>query len=116
MLVLVVAAVAIAVAAVVAMAAFSWMMGDMGMGGMGGQPNQVTIMNYRFGPQTLQVKAGTTVRWVNMDMVDHTVTGGGLASPTLGHMGSYAFTFTRPGRYGYICGLHPYMTASVVVT
>lgn len=87
----------------------------------GGTFVQVAIMNYSFSPSSLAVKAGTTVRWVNMDFVEHTVSFGthdnptGVESPLLGHMGSFGYTFTEPGTYEYHCDPHPYMTGSVIV-
>lgn len=96
--------------------AASLFLGTMTRMGMGfGEPPRVSIMNYTFEPETLEIKIGATVRWTNMDMVDHTVTGGGIASGTLGHMGAYSFTFAQPGTYVYRCDLHPYMTGTVVV-
>jgi plastocyanin len=88
----------------------------------GGTVVQVSIMNYRFTPGDLTVRAGTTVRWVNMDMVGHTVSFGthedptGIESPLLGHMGSFSHTFSEPGPTVYHCDPHPYMTGSVLVT
>ena len=35
--------------------------------------DQVSIDNFTFTPQTLTVKAGTTVRWINHDDIPHTV-------------------------------------------
>ena len=88
----------------------------------GGPTVQVTIMNYSFNPSTLEVRAGATVRWVNMDMVAHTVSFGthedpaGIESLLLGHMGSFSYTFPEAGTYVYHCDPHPYMTGSVTVT
>jgi plastocyanin len=28
----------------------------------------------------------------------------------------FAFTFTKPGEYGYFCSLHPHMVGKVIVT
>lgn len=83
---------------------------------------QVSIVDYAFQPSTLTIRAGTTVRWVNMDFVEHTVTFGshdepmGEGSPMMGHMGAYVHTFVEPGTYAYHCDPHPYMTGAVVVT
>jgi amicyanin len=88
----------------------------------GGTVVQVSIMNYTFTADDLTVRVGTTVRWVNMDMVGHTVSFGthedpiGVESPLLGHMGSFSHTFSEPGTYVYHCDPHPYMTGSVMVT
>jgi plastocyanin len=90
--------------------------------GPGGTLVHVAIRNYSFRPGDLAVRMGTTVRWVNMDFVEHTVSFGthedptGLESPLLGHMGSFSYNFTEAGTYEYHCDPHPYMTGSVTVT
>ncbi len=79
--------------------------------------NMVAISNYSFQPQNLTVKVGTTVTWVNMDNVGHTVTSdtGQFTSTTLGHMQSFSYTFKTAGTYTYHCTPHPYMTATITV-
>jgi plastocyanin len=64
------------------------------------------------------VKAGTTVTWTNRDQDPHTATAmsGPFHSPTLNNGESYHYTFTTPGRFEYLCTIHPFMTATVVVT
>ena len=79
----------------------------------------ITISNFAFGPTVAQVKVGSTVTWTNQDTDPHTVTsqnGGPLQSPTMQKGDTYKFTFTAPGRYEYLCTIHPFMTATVVVT
>ncbi len=114
----------------------SGQMGDMGgmMGSMSshcqgygsGQgnygANTVAISNYSFGPQTLTVTVGTTVTWVNMDTVAHSVVSGTSQQPSglfesalLNHGQSFSYTFNAPGTYVYHCGPHPYMTGTIVV-
>ena len=77
----------------------------------------VKIDNFVFSPQTLTIKAGTKVTWVNGDDIPHTVasTTQGLRSKALDTGDSFSFTFTTPGTYKYFCGLHPHMTGSIVV-
>ena len=82
----------------------------------------VTIVNYGFYPSTLTVSKGTTVTWVNMDFVQHTVTSGSEQAPTglfdsgeLGHMQSFSYTFNAPGTYTYFCDVHPDMTGTIIV-
>jgi plastocyanin len=41
---------------------------------------------------------------------------GPFHSPALGTGQSFRYTFTTPGRYDYLCTIHPFMTATVVVT
>jgi plastocyanin len=103
-----------------------------GMPGMPGMPtgtpqadgapvatDRIAISNFAYGPTTATVKVGTTVTWTNQDTDPHTVTsqnGGPLASPTLQKGDTYRFTFTAPGRFEYLCTIHPFMVAAVVVT
>jgi plastocyanin len=79
----------------------------------------VKIDNFTFGPKVLTVKAGTTVTWVNQDDIPHTIVDKSrkvFRSKPLDTDDQYSFTFTQPGTYDYFCGLHPHMTAQVVVT
>jgi plastocyanin len=80
--------------------------------------NSVQIKNFAYAPATLRVKAGSTVRWTNEDSAPHTASAsnGSFTSPTLRLRGSYSKRFTRPGRYSYLCALHPGMRGTVVVT
>jgi amicyanin len=77
---------------------------------------EVTIDNFTFSPQTLTIKAGTKVTWMNRDDIPHTVTSTTKAfkSPALDTDDSYSFTFTTAGSYDY-CSLHPHMTGKIVV-
>ncbi|MEC3954064.1 cupredoxin family copper-binding protein [Nocardia sp. CDC153] len=81
-------------------------------------PNAVTIDNFAFGPSSLTVKVGTTVTWTNHDEEPHTVvaTDGTFRSPTLGNNATYTFTFGKAGTFAYVCSIHPFMHATVVVT
>jgi plastocyanin len=85
----------------------------------------VSIRDFAFTPATLSIKAGTTVRWTNTGPSVHTTvsddgvwTSGALGAPNSGGGGSgygggsspggtFEFTFTNPGTYGYHCNLHP---------
>jgi plastocyanin len=80
--------------------------------------NTVAIQNFAFSPAAVTIKAGTTVAWTNQDQDPHTVSAmsGAFHSPTLNTGQSYHYTFTAPGRFEYLCTIHPFMTATVVVT
>ena len=80
-------------------------------------PATITIDNFTFGPQQLDIGVGTTVTWVNHDDIPHSVVNGGKAfrSKALDTDESYSFTFTTPGTFDYFCGLHPHMVGKVVV-
>jgi amicyanin len=81
--------------------------------------HQILMSGYAFSPRTLTVTAGDTVTWTNQDQAPHDVkTTSGPASvhsPMLGKGGSWSHTFTTPGTYGYVCTVHPDMTAQLVV-
>jgi plastocyanin len=73
---------------------------------------------YQFATKTLTVKIGTTVTWKNGTDAPHTVTGNGswkFASKTFSQGQSVKFTFSKAGTYQYMCAIHPYMKAKVVV-
>jgi plastocyanin len=104
---------------------FSQFMGNHSSHMQNGRANSafVTIMNYGFYPATLTVPRGTTVTWVNMDFLQHTVTAGPELAPTnlfdsheLNHMQSFSYTFRTPGTYTYYCDVHPGMIGIVTVT
>ncbi len=83
--------------------------------------NAVEIKGFKFGSETLKVKAGTKVTWTNNDSADHTVTSvkGDPASFDSAHFGkgkTFSFTFAKPGTYKYQCDIHNYMTATVEVS
>jgi plastocyanin len=80
--------------------------------------NTVSIKNFAFAPAAVTVKVGTTITWTNTDQEAHTVTSkdGAFHSPVLNAGSTYHYTFTKPGTYNYLCTIHPFMTATVVVT
>lgn len=77
----------------------------------------VKIENFAFTPQTLTVKAGTTVTFENDDDIPHLVvaTDGSFRSSALDTSDSYEFTFTQAGDFAYFCGLHPHMQGTISV-
>jgi amicyanin len=78
----------------------------------------VKIDNFKFGPRTLTVTAGTKVTWTNDDAVAHSVnfSSGKINSKTLDQHAKFSHTFTTPGTYKYICAIHPFMHGTIVVT
>lgn len=77
---------------------------------------------YFFKPDTITIKTGTKVIWVNHSDAPHTVTsdpGAPGAFDTTDNVTEnkmFEFTFTAPGTYAYHCNIHPYMKASITVT
>ena len=78
---------------------------------------EVRVGGYRFTADSVVIAAGQTVRWVNADFVEHTITfdGGEPGSPLISPNATWAHRFDRPGRYTYHCTPHPFMTGVVVV-
>jgi plastocyanin len=73
---------------------------------------------YAFRPVTLTVKKGTKVTWVNNTGAPHTVTGTKtwhFSSKTFSPNGKVSAVFSKPGTYHYMCTIHPYMKATIVV-
>jgi plastocyanin len=79
------------------------------------EKNTVTIKEFTFNPDTLTVKVGEVVTWVNEDGVVHAVNSSAFNSPNIKNGESYKFQFTTAGTYEYSCGIHPYMKGRVVV-
>ena len=86
----------------------------------------VTVATFAFAPDPLVVPAGTEIRFVNEDAIDHTVTAGTREVPEperfdgqLPEKGStFELTLDEPGTYDYFCEIHPGpgMTATIRVT
>ncbi|MFJ1973833.1 plastocyanin/azurin family copper-binding protein [Streptomyces sp. NPDC087903] len=81
--------------------------------------HQVVMSGYAFAPRALTITSGDTVTWVNQDTAPHDVktTSGpeSIHSPMLDKGGTWSHTFTVAGSYGYVCTVHPGMTAQLVV-
>ena len=80
------------------------------------QTRTVTIANLQFEPHTLTVKRGDRVVWANQDLVPYTVTADKVFdSHNIAANASWTYTARTPGRYDYMCTLHPMMKATLVV-
>jgi plastocyanin len=77
----------------------------------------VIIKNFDYSPMDLNITAGTTVVWKNLDGEPHTIASvdGMFRSPALDQNDSYSFTFNRAGVFRYICSIHPRMRAMITV-
>jgi plastocyanin len=81
-----------------------------------GETYKVSMKNRSFTPDTLTIKPGETVEWFNDDQDVHLVVSGkDLQDPSLGKPldsgtmlpGQYfIYSFTKPGRYPYMCVIH----------
>jgi plastocyanin len=77
----------------------------------------VAIDAVKFEPETITVKVGDTVVWVNKDPFPHTVTSqaGGFDSHPFAAGQSWSYTPTRVGVFPYTCTLHLTMQATLKV-
>ncbi len=85
----------------------------------GSAPVEVEIQGFKFIPQEITVKAGTTIRWSNREKRQyHSVWFEQAGDPEPGYFfpgESYERSFDKPGVYPYHCGPHPEMTGTVIV-
>lgn len=76
----------------------------------------VTMKNGAYNPKAVEISVGDTVKWTNMDSIDHGVEGSIFKSGIMSPGQSYEFKFITPGVYNYKCSLHPAdMTGTITV-
>jgi amicyanin len=78
---------------------------------------QIRMAALKFQTDSVVISSGQTVRWVNDEPVEHTVTFDGAepGSPPIPQNGTYSHRFDKPGTYTYHCTPHPFMKGVVVV-
>ena len=80
--------------------------------------NRIEIKDFAFNPQTITVKSGEKITWINRDEEPHTVVSVGKKFPRSSGLDTdqeYAITAGAPGTYEYFCSVHPKMTGTIVV-
>lgn len=78
----------------------------------------VTIADFAYAPDPIQVAVGGSVTWTNEDTTAHTATvsGGGPNTGAISRGASATLVFDRAGTYTYVCQFHPgSMTGTVTV-
>jgi len=77
----------------------------------------VNIQGSQFVPSSVTIAQDDSVRWVNLDSVNHSCVSdtGVWTSPTLVHNAAYARQFTVLGTFQYHCGHHVGMLGTVIV-
>lgn len=80
-------------------------------------PARIVVKDFMFAPNSLTVKAGATVSWINADDEPHTVVSdtGMFRSGAMDTNESFAFKFDKPGTYHFTCSIHPRMVGTIVV-
>jgi plastocyanin len=75
----------------------------------------VEIQQFKFAPAEIEVTAGTTVTFTNLDLVPHTATDDGFDTGTLKKGESGEIAFSEAGDFPYICTFHRHMKGRVRV-
>ena len=83
-----------------------------------GGSDTVTIQNFKFGPATLNVKAGAKVTLTNSDSTTHTATadGGAFDTGDVDPGASKTITTSKAGTYAYHCQIHSFMKGTIVAS
>jgi plastocyanin len=89
-----------------------------GLHGVAAQEGAVSIVDFAFQPNSLEVTPGTTVTWTNDGAATHTVTAddGSFNSGNLAPGATFSQTFNDAGVFTYHCNIHPQMTGTIVVS
>src|SRR2546423_13783315 len=80
--------------------------------------NQIIIKDFHFTPQTLTVKPGEKITWINRDDEPHTVVSVEKQfkkSAPLDTDQEFTVIAGAPGTYSYFCSIHPKMTGTIIV-
>ena len=82
-----------------------------------GEGTQIGIDNFKFAPTPLTVEKGAEVTWTNHDDIPHSIVINALGarSKAMDTEGTYTYKFDKSGTFFYVCGLHPFMQAKIVV-
>ena len=91
-------------------------MKDTGSSGAG--QNKIEIKDFAFNPQTITVKSGEKITWINRDDEPHTVVSveKQFKKSTSARHGPGIHGRRRlSGTYSYFCSVHPKMTGTIIV-
>lgn len=80
--------------------------------------NKIEIKDFAFNPQTLTVKSGEKITWINRDEEPHTIVSVEKQfkkSSALDTDEEFTITAGAPGTYTYFCSVHPKMTGTIIV-
>jgi plastocyanin len=79
--------------------------------------NRIVVKDFMFNPNSLTIKAGSSVTWANKDDEPHSVVSdaGLFRSGAMDTNESFTFKFDKPGTYHFTCSIHPRMVGTIVV-
>ena len=69
----------------------------------------------KFAPEEIEIPAGGTVTFVNLDLVPHTATGDAFDTGTLRKDERKEVAFPAAGEFSYLCKFHRHMTGRIIV-
>jgi plastocyanin len=77
----------------------------------------VIVAGMKFEPESLTVKRGDKVVWVNRDFFPHTATAvdRSFDSGEIGTNAAWTYVANKAGTFSYVCTLHPAMKATLTV-
>lgn len=89
-------------------------------GGPAKQAAKVAISDFKYDPETIRVKVGSTVTWSNSDKAEHTAqtedgVEGAFNTDDLEMGDSKKVTLDKAGEFSYFCIYHRFMEAKVEV-
>ena len=93
--------------------------GPKDTGASGASQNKIEIKDFAFNPQTITVKSGEKITWINRDEEPHTIVSVEKQfkkSAALDTDEEFTVVAGSPGTYSYYCSVHPKMTGTIVVT
>jgi plastocyanin len=81
------------------------------------ETHTVVIVGMKFEPESLTVKRGDIIVWVNKDFFPHTATAQDRTfdSRDIGTNKSWKYVAKKDGTFPYICTLHPAMKGTLIV-
>lgn len=91
---------------------------DAGSSGTSAQGTvEIVIKDFKFDPDTAQVKVGQVVSWRNEDDAEHDAFSekDGLDTDDIGKGETTEFTPEKAGTIEYICSIHPNMKATLEI-
>ena len=86
--------------------------------GTEGDTVKVDMVDIKFKPETVTVKVGQTIEWVNKDAVPHTATAENGADFDSGQKNkgeTYQYTAEQDGEIDYDCTIHPTQKGKIIV-
>lgn len=76
----------------------------------------VEIEAMKFHPETLTVKSGDTITWLNKDFFPHTATANKVFnSRSIPATKSWSYKAKSPGTFNYKCLFHPTMKGTLII-